>query len=332
MTALLRPSPVGVQAPDTRFASPPGRVSGDLRVSGGVRVSGGTEAPARAARRRWLLLGLILLGGITLLGSPYYFAPAADRVRSPLHPWLRPSGYVGQAAGILSLVIFVSLWLYPLRRRLRWLSFTGTMAQWLNAHVALALLLPLLAAVHASWHFRGVIGLGYDAMLAVWLSGMVGRYLYVRIPRSKTGLELGAEELAKTRHALLGEIAKRSRMPVEEIQTILGDDPWPCEGLGLGATLRQLVSDDFARWRATRVLARTVAARAGGRLDRGTLRRVRKLARREMSLTQQARMLAGTQRLFRFWHVVHRPFAIAALVAVLVHVTVAVAMGATWLW
>jgi hypothetical protein len=51
-----------------------------------------------------------------------------------------------------------------------------------------------------------------------------------------------------------------------------------------------------------------------------------------MSLTQQARMLAATQRLFRFWHVAHRPFAITALVAVLVHVGVVVAMGATWFW
>jgi hypothetical protein len=59
---------------------------------------------------------------------------------------------------------------------------------------------------------------------------------------------------------------------------------------------------------------------------------VRRLARSEMALMQQARLLAGTQRVFRFWHVVHRPFAFAALVAVLVHVGVAVVMGATWLW
>jgi hypothetical protein len=43
-------------------------------------------------------------------------------------------------------------------------------------------------------------------------------------------------------------------------------------------------------------------------------------------------MLQASQRIFRFWHVVHRPFAIAALVAVVVHVGVAVAMGATWFW
>lgn len=57
-----------------------------------------------------------------------------------------------------------------------------------------------------------------------------------------------------------------------------------------------------------------------------------RLARSEMALTQQARMLAATQRVFRFWHVAHRPFAITALVAVGIHVGVAVAMGMTWFW
>ena len=57
-----------------------------------------------------------------------------------------------------------------------------------------------------------------------------------------------------------------------------------------------------------------------------------RLARREMALTQQARLLEGTQRVFRLWHVAHRPVAIGALIAVLVHVGVVVAVGATWLW
>jgi hypothetical protein len=51
-----------------------------------------------------------------------------------------------------------------------------------------------------------------------------------------------------------------------------------------------------------------------------------------MALTQQARILESTRRVFRFWHVAHRPFALVALLAVLVHVGVVVAMGATWFW
>jgi len=160
----------------------------------------------------------------------------------------------------------------------------------------------------------------------VWLSGIVGRYLFVRIPRSRAGLELDAVQLTRVRHTLLAEIAKRAHLPMERVEAILGEDPWPCEGMGIGATFVQLVRDDFARWRATRALARECARR----VSRKTLRRIRTLARREMALMQQARLLGATQRLLRLWHVIHRPFAVAALAAVAVHVAVAVAVGATW--
>jgi hypothetical protein len=96
----------------------------------------------------------------------------------------------------------------------------------------------------------------------------------------------------------------------------------------------RLVSDDLARRRATRRL-RLLYERSGPRRrkqDQQVLRWVQRLARREMALTQQARMLDATHAVFRFWHVAHRPVAIAALVAVLVHVAVVVALGATWLW
>jgi len=325
---MLRQATAPTRPRSSSIATHPGAPGPRLvRPSAETRTSGAVERVPGRHWLRWLLLAALPLVGLTALGADYYFAPAAERLRSPLHPWLRPSGYVGQTAGILALVFFLTLWLYPVRRRFRRLAFTGSMARWLDVHVALALVLPLLAAVHAGWQFHGLIGLGYFAMLAVWLSGLIGRYLYVRVPRSRAGRELGAAELTRVRHTLLAEIATRARLPVEQVESILGEDPWPCEGMGIGATLVQLLRDDFARWRATRALARA----CGRRVDRHTLRRIRKLARREMALMQQARLLGATQRLLRLWHVVHRPFAIAALTAVLVHVAVAVMVGATWL-
>jgi hypothetical protein len=41
-------------------------------------------------------------------------------------------------------------------------------------------------------------------------------------------------------------------------------------------------------------------------------------------------MLDATHKVFRWWHVAHRPFAITALVAVVIHVAVVVWLGATW--
>jgi hypothetical protein len=46
-----------------------------------------------------------------------------------------------------------------------------------------------------------------------------------------------------------------------------------------------------------------------------------------MALAQQMRLLDATRSLFGWWHVAHRPFALTALLAVIVHVVVAVWIG-----
>lgn len=293
----------------------------------------GREARPPLAAQRWpiaIILGTLAL--INVAGAPYYRLSQAERVRSPLHPLLRPSGLVGQSAGILALLIFFFLWLYPLRKKFRWLAFTGSIARWLDIHILAAIGLPLLVAIHASWRFEGVVGLGYDAMLVVCASGVVGRYLYVRIPRSLSGVASSREEVASERRTLITEIAAATGLDpfsVERSLAISGT----AESPGIARTLLHLVSDDITRWRLTRALKRRLRASSSGRkLDKDLVKRVVALASREISLAQQLRMLDATKRLFGYWHVLHRPFAVTALIAVLIHVAVVIAVGATWFW
>jgi len=49
-----------------------------------------------------------------------------------------------------------------------------------------------------------------------------------------------------------------------------------------------------------------------------------------MAIDQQIRVLESTHRVFGYWHAAHRPVAITAFLAVGIHVTVAIVMGATW--
>lgn len=293
-------------------------------------------APSRAGGLRPLhgatIVVAMLLAGVLVIGQPYYALAVAERVRHPYHVWLRPSGYVGQSAGIAALTIFLFLWLYPLRKKFRWLAFTGAVARWLDVHVAAALVLPLLVTIHAGWRFGGVIGLGFWALMVVWSSGVIGRYIYARIPRSRSGVELDRNEIAAERRRLLEQIASETGLDVQLVERTLATEA-PSAGLGALATLRRMIADDRTRRRAARRLRELCTARSGARGRRGrNVSRAVALARREMALTQQARLLDATHDLFRYWHVAHRPVAIGALVAVLVHVAVVVAVGATWLW
>jgi hypothetical protein len=297
-------------------------------------VRGRAPSPDRPRGRGALYLFTALLGAICVAGAPYYTLPMAGRLRSPFHAWLKPSGYIGQSAGLLAVAIFLFLWLYPLRKKFRWLAFTGSIAKWLNVHVLSALALPLLVAIHAAWRFDGLIGLGFWSMMVVWASGIVGRYVYARIPRSRAGVELSREEITARREELAQEIAQRSGLDADLVKKTLEAGQGPPARLGILGTLRRMIADDFARRRAARRLRQLWRARSPRRRkdDRQMIKAVVTLARREVALAQQTRMLDATHEVFRYWHVLHRPVAIAALVAVLIHVTVVVALGATWLW
>jgi hypothetical protein len=272
------------------------------------------------------------LVAINVMGARYYLAPQASRVRDELHPWLRPSGYIGQSAGIVSLLIFVFLWLYPLRKKWKALAFTGSIGKWLDVHVTAALILPLLLAIHAAWHSDGVIGLGLIAMLVVIASGVVGRYLYTRIPRAKSGVELTREEVAVQRRELVEHLAEVTGLDEDAVERALDLEPEATGHESPLSVIWHLLTNDLTRWRRMRTLRQRWTALAPGQrpLNRKALGEAVRIAGREISLAQQTRMLDATQRVFRYWHVAHRPFAITALVAVVIHVVVVVAIGATW--
>ena len=269
---------------------------------------------------------------ICLVGAPYYIAALAQRVRDPMHAWLRPSGYLGQSAGIVAFLIFVFLWLYPLRKKWKALRFTGSVGKWLDVHVASALLLPLLLVIHAAWRSDGLIGLGMISMFVVILSGVVGRYLYTRIPRAQSGVEFTREEVVAQRKELIDRLALTTGLSADDVARTLDvapDEDRQQHPLGVFALL---IANDLRRRRLTRDLRNRWSAHAPANrpLSKAALKEAVRLASREIALTQQARMLTATQRVFRYWHVAHRPFAITALVAVVVHVVVVIAVGATW--
>jgi hypothetical protein len=276
-------------------------------------------------------LAAALLVGISVAGIPYYAADRAARVRHAWHAWFRPSGYIGQTAGILAFAIFVFLWLYPLRKRMRSLAWTGTIGRWLDVHVATAVTMPLLLAIHAGWRADGVIGLGFDAILVVCASGVAGRYLYTRIPRARSGVELTRDEVTRQREALLARIAATTGLSRADIEASLQVSPHVAHR-SLPRALADLLRADWQRWTLARELPRRWAALApqGSTVPSQAVRDAVRLAKREIALTQQSQVLDATHRIFRFWHVAHRPFALTALLAVIIHVVVVVMVGSTW--
>ena len=295
------------------------------------RIQGPPPRPASAATKHTadsivLAIALAVPTAITLWGWSYYTAPAGVRLRHPLHATLRSSDGIGLALGLVSLAAFLFLWLYPMRKGIRALAWMGSIGDWLRVHIVFGLSVPLYAAVHAGWRFEGLIGLGYLSMFVVALSGFVGRYLYTHIPRLKNGHEMSREEVAHERRALLAGIsAATGRTPAEIELAMRVTEPAHASTHPL-STLVRMVKDDFERRRTIARLRRDWSQPRPGRagIDPKALRRAVDLAKREMELIQQMRVLEATRKVFGLWHVAHRPFAVTALIAVLIHVVVAV--------
>jgi hypothetical protein len=140
---------------------------------------------------------------------------------------------------------------------------------------------------------------------------------------------LSLEDVAAERATLISRISVALGVEASEVERMLAIEPASDAKLGWFQTMVKLSKDDHARGQAIKRFRREWFQTGPGRrnVDPRTLKKVLKLARRELALQQQVRMLEATRLVFGYWHVAHRPVAVTALVAVTVHVIVAVMIG-----
>ncbi|HQR47460.1 MAG TPA: hypothetical protein PK598_15785 [Thermoanaerobaculia bacterium] len=159
-------------------------------------------APARSPSRLSVLVlaglavaaafGFVLCG---LGGLDYYLTPLALRGTQKVHRLLRPSGTAGLVLGIAGMGLMLLTLPFVVRKKIPALSRRGSTQRWLDFHIFCGIVGPALITLHTSFKFNGIISVAYWSMVLVVSSGFVGRYLYVRIPRSIRGVELSLDEI-----------------------------------------------------------------------------------------------------------------------------------------
>ena len=91
--------------------------------------------------------------------------------------------------------------LYSIRKRMRDASW-GRMSFWLQFHIFTGLVGPYMVLLHTSWKFNGLAGALTLLTVIIVFSGIIGRYIFTRIPRTLDGLEIeGALSEAALRQA-----------------------------------------------------------------------------------------------------------------------------------
>lgn len=279
---------------------------------------------------------IALIVALTVYGFNYYTLDAAERPLSPKHAVLKPSGTVGLNLGMLGLLMFLIIFLYPLRKRWGWLGKQGNARHWLDIHVMLGISAPLIIAFHASFKFRGVAGMAFWIMSAVALSGIVGRYLYGQIPRSLSAAEMSFKESLELQTQMTQQLSQQKLISPKHLEPLFRlPSSEQVEQLQILVALAYMFALDCARplhiarlrWRVLSLSA--VVLTLGGLLHSGNreLENIITVAKQQATLSKRILFLSRSQQVFHLWHVVHRPFSYSFAVLAVIHIGVVLLLG-----
>ncbi len=282
------------------------------------------------------VLAIALIGGLAAYGFDYYTLGASDRPFSPKHALLKPSGTIGLKLGFLGLSMFLAIFVYALRKHWGWLARQGNTRHWLDLHVLLGLAAPFVIAFHASFKFAGLAGMAFWIMVAVSLSGVIGRYLYSQIPRRLNAAEISAQELQETQVHLAQQLAQQELLPQADLRSLLRlPSRDRVEQLPMLMALAYMMVLDVTRaFRIARLRRHSLhfnqklTSLAGFLPTRyADLERAISAAREEAAIAKRVLFLSRSQQVFHLWHVVHKPFSYSFAVLALIHIGVVIMMG-----
>ena len=293
----------------------------------------------RGHRTRRFLAWMLAIAVVLVIGGygyDYYLLSYVQRPFSPKHDLLRPSGTIGIRLGMLGVLMFFLIYLYPLRKKWGWLSKQGNSRHWLDFHIVLGTTAPVIIAFHSSFKFGNIAGMAFWSMLLVTLSGFIGRYLYSQIPRSLNAAELTMKEIQEKEAALKKELAEqkaRFGFAVDALYQL--PSAAKVAKTPVVATLISMFFIDLRRpFRTSLVRLQQAGFFAWlfsffGFLptrDR-RLERAISVAKTEAKLSKSIAFLSRTQRIFELWHVIHRPFSYAFAILAIVHIALALYLG-----
>ena len=279
------------------------------------------------------LLYLGSIGAILYLaytGLEYYLTPVIERPHTTMHTMLKPGGVWGHGYGVIGSLFILLLFLYSARKRfLLGLRF-GNIRKWLNIHIFFGIVGPLLITLHTAGKLHGLVSISYYSMLAVMFSGIIGRYIYIQIPRDEEGHELALGQIDEKNLELSEMLIKNYDISPEVMSKInrMIDISFNQQTKGLSA-LYHIITDDMRRpfrfWKLKRFIMKNYP-----QFPPKAIRRIMLLSKTKTLMHRRRVLLGAVTNVFHLWHVIHKPFAWIMIIIMLIHVTITVLMGYKW--
>ncbi|MHB0876080.1 MAG: hypothetical protein ACYC5O_08555 [Anaerolineae bacterium] len=106
-----------------------------------------------------------------------------------------PGGPFGHGLGVVGFLLMLGAeTLYSLRKQAG-RSGRGRLQTWLQAHIFIGIVGPLLVLLHSAWHLNGLAGVVMLLTMLMVASGFLCSYVYSALPRAIDGSELAMREL-----------------------------------------------------------------------------------------------------------------------------------------
>jgi hypothetical protein len=266
---------------------------------------------------------------LTVNGLSYYKTGIEERVYAENHQALKPSGSVGHGLGIAgSLFMIIGMSSYMARKRFRFMSRMGLLKHWLEIHIFLCTLGPIMILFHTAFKFGGLVAVSFWSMVAVFLSGIAGRFIYIQIPRSIEGRMLTLNEIRELRTDIAGVLRQSNNLSNESFARITETIRKKAE-IYHNSALRRFLSRRANDRSSVKMFSNELKSSG---LPRSECKQLIRLVKDDISVNRKIERLDLMQRLFRYWHVAHLPFAMVMIIVMVIHVAVTIVFGYRWIF
>jgi len=292
---------------------------------------------AHRARLGFAYLIVLALALVQLAyGFHYYMLSQADRALSPKHAYLRPSGTIGLHLGMVAFVMFLIVYIYPLRKFWPWLGRQGSARHWLDYHVLMGITAPVLVTFHSAFKFSGLAGVAFWIMVIVALSGIVGRYIYAQIPRKLNFVEISLNEAREQSEKLAEQLKDLGILSARDIEALVRlPNVHQSEEMTMFTALGKMMLFDlqfpFRVWRLRQKMLwshrKTMSMVGLRRTQNAKLENAIATVREQTVLAKNILFLSKTNKLLHLWHLVHRPFSYSFALLASIHVILMLMLG-----
>jgi hypothetical protein len=229
-----------------------------------------------------------------------------------------PNDGLGYWLGIVGGSLMLFLLLYPAGKKSTILRRLGVLKHWFQIHMIFGLVGPLLILYHCNFSVNAINStVALYSMVAVAVSGIIGRYFYTRIHRGLYGKRANIEELREE----ITDATENSRGLAAILPKFINE----LRSISMRHSLSWVLKYYVVRLRLYLLINKELREQATSSVAmNNNVKNLRKTANayaaKQVGLMRQVAQLAFYERLFSLWHVFHMPLFLLLVVSALVHV------------